>query len=957
MKPTPWLTAFSLLVLASHPAGAALTDTTWQAAANDFWATGANWDGGLPGSGSRALIGSGDGKTVWLGANATAGGLEIGSGYTLTRSAAETANRTLNISASTAADNRFVNAGNIASGGASGELILNFSIGGSVYENSGTITASNGSVVRFRTAANGSVALNNTGGTLETSGTGQLLFSGYGANAGFGGVTSITGGTISIGTGGSMATDGVGKGLDTLTNVAVTNRGLISWVQKNNSGASSTTVLSLGGTSTLDNYGTMEFVRDSSLSIHSSASTRFVIGNSASFTNHEGASLSFTAKGGVSNTMVEWSVGSATREIVNDGTITLESQSATTGAWVTFGSGGVVTLGGTGELVLKVGTDGSSDMVGFRGSSGSGVNGEDHTIRGAGSIGDGGMSSFTNDGTIRADAAGQALTIAMSDNPVDNAQTGLFTNNGTLEATGTATLALSRVNLVNNGTLVTGADTTFRTGSIVTISNSANHSILIQGEWTSGTAGGGVIINDGTLTYDSERDSANEVGQSGSGTFVKDGSGSLTLRGANTSTGETILNDGTLNVFTGAAKTMAVQNVAGPTMNLSSGDTTGLVMGQKIGSWLVIGVNSATQFRRTGNALPMGTSVTALAYSTLSSGALTVNGGVLDLGEGTHTVAQVTVAGGTIRNGSLATSAAGYLGKSGEVSASLTGAGKTLTKQTAGTLLLTGANSYTGATSVEGGTLWVGGESGSINQTGSISVSGAGSKLLYTSDVGLDRAVTLTGGGTFSYSSAVDYSGAFTFTQGRLGGTRWSGSLDAQTIGAGQTIAPGNSVGVATGTAQTWSGLGTYEWEINRADGVAGGPEGWDLLSLGGALTLELTSESRFTLSIVSLGLDQMPGLATGFDPGVSYQWLMLDAGEEIVAFSEDWFAIDTNGFANAFGGSFAVVQGGTRGLGGDASQLYLTYNAVPEPGTWALLAVSFAGAALCRLRRVRRPE
>jgi fibronectin-binding autotransporter adhesin len=84
-----------------------------------------------------------------------------------------------------------------------------------------------------------------------------------------------------------------------------------------------------------------------------------------------------------------------------------------------------------------------------------------------------------------------------------------------------------------------------------------------------------------------------------------------------------------------------------------------------------------------------------------TTGALTVSGGILDLGGVSQTAGAVTISGGKIQDGTLTGSS--YTGEGGTVSATLAGAGKWT--QTSGATTLSGANTYTGITTVGNGLL------------------------------------------------------------------------------------------------------------------------------------------------------------------------------------------------------------------------------------------------------------
>jgi len=176
--------------------------------------------------------------------------------------------------------------------------------------------------------------------------------------------------------------------------------------------------------------------------------------------------------------------------------------------------------------------------------------------------------------------------------------------------------------------------------------------------------------------------------------------------------------------------------------------------------------------------------------------------------------------------------------------------------------------------------------------------------------------------------------------------------LAGLTIGANQTISPGNSPGTAITTSQTWASGGSYLWEINDANGAAGSDPGWDLLSGTGTLTITATDVSKFTIYVTSLTLGNTAGNAANFNSGINQSWLIADFAIPISGFSADKFFINTTNFSNAtIPGSFFSVVLGDAISGGDNTQLYLTY-AIPEPSTWALITIGLCAVILFRRRR-----
>jgi autotransporter-associated beta strand protein len=260
--------------------------------------------------------------------------------------------------------------------------------------------------------------------------------------------------------------------------------------------------------------------------------------------------------------------------------------------------------------------------------------------------------------------------------------------------------------------------------------------------------------------------------------------------------------------------------------------------------------------------------------------------------------------------------------------AAISGAGG-LIKDGAGITTLTATNTYTGATRVSNGILSIGTVA---SPTGSINSS----------------ALTIDGG-NFRNNSATSYTGALTFTSGTISGTNWGGSLSNLTIGVDDTVSPGNSPGTAVTGNQTWAGGGTYVWEINSTLGTAGSDPGWDLINGSGTLTITALAELGFNIDVTSLTTGNLAGQVSDFDQSLNYNWLIADFAS-VTGFSSDKFTVNTGSFANAFTGSFAVALGDSGTIGGDNTQVWLTYTAIPEPK-----AALLGGLGLLLLLRRRR--
>jgi autotransporter-associated beta strand protein len=208
---------------------------------------------------------------------------------------------------------------------------------------------------------------------------------------------------------------------------------------------------------------------------------------------------------------------------------------------------------------------------------------------------------------------------------------------------------------------------------------------------------------------------------SGAGSLTKAGTGTLTLSGANTFTGGVTLSAGKLtlghdNALGGAASTFTINN--GGTLDVSAARTTP--------NNNPVTINGDFTFAGT-NTLNLGTGAISLGTAGGTSRTITVNASTLTLA-------------GVIANGSTANS---------------------LVKAGAGTLVLSGANTYTGPTNISAGTLTIGNVA-TFNNTSQIALTGTGRLDVNVANQSLAKLVT--GGvpaGTFlRYSQAQTTAGA-----------------------------------------------------------------------------------------------------------------------------------------------------------------------------------------------------
>jgi autotransporter-associated beta strand protein len=325
--------------------------------------------------------------------------------------------------------------------------------------------------------------------------------------------------------------------------------------------------------------------------------------------------------------------------------------------------------------------------------------------------------------------------------------------NGTLILSGANTIA--GTTLVSAGTLQYGADNVIATGAVTvdggTLDIAGYSDTVGVVTLTSGTITG----TTGTLTGTSYAVQSGTVSAilGGAVAMIKSGSGAVTLSRANTFTGGVTLNAGTLNINNNGALGPGTLTISGGTIdNTSGGDITisnviawnanfsftgtnnliqqtgavtmnndriVTVNGGNLTINGIIGPASAYNLTKAGGGtLILGganiyTGTTIISAGTLqygasnviSTGGITISGGILDIGIYTDTVGTVTLASGTITGTSgVLTSTVDYDVRSGTISAILAGA-VGLTKTTTGTVTITSANTYTGTTTVSNGVL------------------------------------------------------------------------------------------------------------------------------------------------------------------------------------------------------------------------------------------------------------
>ena len=548
------------------------------------------------------------------------------------------------------------------------------------------------------------------------------------------------------------------------------------------------------------------------------------------------------------------------------GAVTLtNAMSATAGQNYRFDASGVLTIGAT------LAGDSTNGLVKI-GTSTLALTGN-NTYGGVTTISRGAVSvTSLQDG-------GVASGIGNSSNAASNLLIGSTTasNPMTLQYVGTTAASTDRL-----FTAVQGA-----TGS--TIDNSAVnplHTLTFSntGSLAFGGTGNRTIILGGSNTGDNSfapllTDNPSPVEVT---SFTKNGAGKWSVTNANTYTGVTNIIGGTLSVAS-----LADGGVAS-NIGQSSSAATNLLIGNAA-TLLYTGGAQSTDRSFTINGTSAGHSATLNASG---SGAVNfTNTGSLGYGTAAQTRTLI-LAGTNTGNNTLAATLANN------------GSGLTsVTKNDAGTWVLTNANTYTGSTTITGGTLLVNNTTGSGTGTGAVSV-GAGSTL----------------GGSGSISGAVNVTG---------------------------TLSPGNSPGTLDIGGNTAFITGsTFMVELN-GNQPGDGANDYDQVNVTG--TINLTGTVNLAASILPNGITNIASS--------DIFYILTRSGLGTLGINT-FFGLPEGAFVTFNGlytgqitylANWTGTQAGSSLTGGNDVALYSVV--IPEPTSLAVLGLF--GLAALRRRRI----
>ena len=511
-------------------------------------------------------------------------------------------------------------------------------------------------------------------------------------------------------------------------------------------------------------------------------------------------------------------------------------------------------------------------------------------------------------GTITLGGSNASLNIITAESGVTAEIGSVLAGSAGLTKSGAGTLVLSGSNSFSGGLTVSGG------------------TLQIAGDGSLGDAANDVVLNGalktvGNVSIGAGRDF------SGSATFDLASGTTLTINGAVSNTSTVLLNPSTLDLQ-GSARSLGALTVnAASTISGSGAVSASSVNASALGSGTVT-FNAEVVFGGGDPAVSVGAGGTVDFNSAVSNGGGT--GRIAKTGAGTLIL-------GANNTGGLRVGAAGAAPTAGGtviLESKVVGSQATAIQHNFGTL--SAASNLTGANAITNG-LSIGG------RTGAAAVL-SGSDMEFQGQSSFFRGTGTSGQLVLNVDNTTTFSGGF-------GATSGGGSATGITIGGvGEVVISG----LSSALVDTITLTDTVKLTLNNTIGGALNVGASNVLGGNGAMlgSLSLASGAKFVFSLTeTLTVDGATVSFGGF--GIA-DLVGLDntVANGLYTLIDGLATVSTNNLLNFGAGNAYDLGGGKSAYFTEGS---LQVNVVPEPSTYAMLALAGAGFAGYVIRRRRR--
>jgi fibronectin-binding autotransporter adhesin len=627
------------------------------------------------------------------------------------------------------------------------------------------------------------------------------------ANNSYTGTTTISNGTLQVGSGGITGSLGTGSVVNngnltfnvsgaTTVNGSISGTGNLSQVgtgttilAANNNYSGTTNIsagtLQVGNGGNTGSLGTGNVTDTANLLFNSSGSSTIfgcLSGNGTLIQNGTGTVNIGGGNAAISNNFT----GNVT---INAGTLIGDGGNTAFGA---LGNGATITVNSGGTLVAGANTNGlvgtaqSATIVLNSGSvlttsSNSTADTLGPLTLNGGTLADQGSVSgngaaygawyLTKNVTVTANSTISAVGVSLDQSGGTNfniaAGTQLLVNGTLINAPSAANTGM---NLTGPGTmLLTGNNNYSGTTRI------SSGTLQVGNGGTTGSLGTGAVVDNANLIFNLSGTTTASGVISGTGNLSQVGAGTTILAANNTYSGVTTISAGTLQIGNGGAAGSLGTGSVTDNANLTFNTTSTTTVNGSIGG--------------TGNLTQAGTGTTVLAANNIYSGSTTINAGTLQVGNG-GAAGSLGTATTVTDNSNLTFNTTGTT----TVNAFIVGTGN-LSQKGTGTTVLAANNTYSGTTNITAGTLQIGngGTTGSLG-TGSVA-DGANLTFNLSGNTSIANAITGSGvlenlylGTTQNLTNVAGFTGTYAALADEVAGTTATFNLPAGTNLAGNTF-------------------------------------------------------------------------------------------------------------------------------------------------------------------------